>query len=61
MMTYISNNTREQAMLGDFSKTIDDAVMDSNEAQQEMLLQYLSNPALSNGFARLVFDLLEGV
>lgn len=46
MMTYISNNTREQAMLGDFSKTIDDAVMDSNEAQQEMLLQYLSNPAL---------------
>ncbi|GJK42896.1 hypothetical protein TUM17559_10390 [Enterobacter cloacae] len=61
MMTYISNNTREQAMLGDFSKTIDDAVMDSNEAQQEMLLQYLSNPALAKGFARVVFDLLKGV
>lgn len=62
MMTYISNNTREQAMLGDFSKTIDDAVMDSNEAQQEMLMmQYLSNPALAKGFVRAVFDLLKGV
>lgn len=60
-MTQIANNTREQAMLGDFPKAIDDAVMDSSEAQQEMMMQYLSNPALAKGFARVVFDLLKGV
>lgn len=61
VMTQLANNTREQAMLGDFPKAIDDAVMDSNEAQQEMMMQYLSNPALAKGFARVVFDLLKGV
>lgn len=60
VMTQIANNTREQAMLGDFPKAIDDAVMDSNEAQQEMMVQYLSNPELAKGFARVVFDMLKG-
>ena len=61
VMTQIANNTREQAMLGDFPKAIDDAVMDSNDAQQEMMVQYLSNPELAKGFARVVFDLLKGI
>jgi len=61
VMTQIANNTREQTMPGDFPKAIDDAVMDSNEAQQEMMMQYLSNPMLAKGFARVVFDLLKGV
>ncbi|HCC0887521.1 TPA: DEAD/DEAH box helicase family protein [Salmonella enterica] len=61
VMTQIANNPREQAMLGDFPKAIDDAVMDSNDAQQEMMMQYLSNPTLAKGFARVVFDLLKGV
>jgi len=60
VMTQIANNTREQAMLGDFPKAIDDAVMDSNDAQQEMMVQYLSNPELAKGFARVVFDMLKG-
>lgn len=60
VMTQIANNTREQAMLGDFPKAIDDAVMDSSEAQQEMMMQYLSNPELARGFARVVFDMLKG-
>ncbi|QCR34993.1 type I restriction endonuclease subunit R [Nissabacter sp. SGAir0207] len=60
VMTQIANNTREQAMLGDFPKAIDDAVMDSNDAQQEMMMQYLSNPELARGFARVVFDMLKG-
>lgn len=60
VMTQIANNTREQAMLGDFPKAIDDAVMDSNEAQHEMMMQYLSNPELAKGFARVVFDMLKG-
>lgn len=60
VMTQIANNTREQAMLGDFPKAIDDAVMDSSEAQQDMMMQYLSNPELAKGFARVVFDMLKG-
>ncbi|CCG88519.1 type I restriction enzyme, R subunit [Erwinia piriflorinigrans CFBP 5888] len=34
--------------------------MDSNDAQQEMMMQYLSNPELARGFARVVFDMLKG-
>ena len=60
VMTQTANNTREQAMLGDFPKAIDDAVMDINDAQQEMMVQYLTNPELAKGFARVVFDMLKG-
>ncbi|WP_211828716.1 type I restriction endonuclease subunit R [Kistimonas asteriae] len=60
VMSQIKNNTAEQALLGDFPKAIDDAVMDSNEAQQEMMMQYLSNPDVARGFARVVFDMLKG-
>ena len=60
VMKQIENNTAEQALLGDFPQAIDDAVMDSNEAQQEMMMQYLSNPELQRGFARVVFDMLKG-
>ncbi len=59
VMTQIANNTPEQAMLGDFPQAIDNAVMDSNEAQQAMMMQYLSNPELAKGFARVVFDMLK--
>ena len=58
VMTQIANNTHEQAMLGDFPKAIDDT--NSNDAQQEMMVQYLSNPELAKGFARVVFDMLKG-
>ena len=59
VMTQIANNTPEQALLGDFPQAIDDALMDSNQAQQAMMMQYLSNPELAKGFARVVFDLLQ--
>lgn len=59
VMTQIVNNTREQTMPGDFQKAIDDAVMDSNDARQEMMVQYLSNPELAKDFARVVFDMLK--
>ena len=60
VMSQIENNTADQALLGDFPQAIDDAVMDSNEAQQKMMMQYLSNPELARGFARVVFDMLKG-
>ena len=59
VMSQIANNTPEQAMLGDFTKAIDDAVMDSNEAHQNQMMQLLSDPAKAAGFARVVFDLLS--
>jgi len=59
VMTQIANNSSEQALLGDFPKAIDDAVMDSNQVHQAMMMQYLSNPELAKGFARVVFDLLK--
>jgi len=40
-------------------KAIDDAVMDSNEAHQNQMMQLLSDPAKAAGFARVVFDLLS--
>ncbi|MCF7970475.1 MAG: hypothetical protein K9L22_04835 [Methylococcaceae bacterium] len=61
VMSQIANNTPEQAMLGGFSKAIDDAVMDSNEAHQNQMMQLLSDPAKAAGFARVVFDLLTKV
>lgn len=59
VMSQIANNTPEQAMLGDFSKAIDDAVMDSSEAHNNQMMQLLSDPKKAEGFARVVFDLLK--
>jgi type I restriction enzyme R subunit len=59
VMHQILNNTPEQAMLGDFPKALDDAVMDSSEAHQKQMMQYLSSSEVARGFARVVFDLLK--
>ncbi|WP_299735470.1 DEAD/DEAH box helicase family protein [uncultured Endozoicomonas sp.] len=59
VMTQVKNNTPEQALLGDFPKAFDDAVMDCDEAHQEMMMQYLSNPALAESLKRLAFELLK--
>ncbi len=59
VMMQIANNTPEQALLGDFPKAVDDAVMDSSEAHQNQMMQLLSDPAKAAGFARVVYDLLK--
>lgn len=61
VMDQIRSNTPEQAMLGDFPKALDDAVMDSSEAHQKQMMQILSNPEVAKGFARVVFDLIRQV
>ena len=60
VMSQIANNTPEQAMIGDFPKAVDDAVMDSSEAHQNQMMQILSDPVKSANFSRIVFDLLKG-
>jgi len=59
VMKQIANNSTEQAMLGDFSKAVDDAVMDSSDAHNNQMMQLLSNPAKAADFAKVVFDLLK--
>jgi type I restriction enzyme, R subunit len=59
VMKQIANNTADQAMLGDFTKAVDDSVMDSSEAHNNQMMQLLSDPAKAAGFAKVVFDLLK--
>ena len=59
VMQQIKNNSSEQAMLGDFSKAIDDAVLDSSDAHQNQMMQLLSDPAKAAGFSKLIFDMLK--
>ncbi|ADE54195.1 type I restriction endonuclease subunit R [Coraliomargarita akajimensis] len=61
VMHQIANNTDEQAMLGDFPKAVDEAIMDSSDAHQNQMFQLLSDPKKSKTFARIVFDLLKMV
>jgi len=58
VMHQIRNNSPEQAMLGDFPKAIDDAILDSSNAHKEQMMQLLSDPSKAAGFAKLIFDLL---
>jgi len=58
VMRQLENNGAEQAMLGDFPKAIDDAILDSNEVHRNQMLQLLSDPKKAAGFAKIVFDLL---
>jgi type I restriction enzyme R subunit len=60
VMKQIAINSTEQAMLGDITKAVDDAVMDRcSEAHQNQMIQLLSDPAKAAGFAKVVFDLLK--
>ena len=53
-MQQIVNNSPEQALLGDFPTALNNAVMDSGEAHQNLMEQYLSDPARQDGFRRLI-------
>ncbi|WP_444886626.1 type I restriction endonuclease subunit R [Microbulbifer sp. JMSA008] len=59
VMEQLANNTAEQALLGGFSKAVDDAILESNDAHQNQMMQLLSDPEKIKQFSRLVFDLLN--
>lgn len=58
VMQQITNNTPEQAFLGDFAEAMDSAVMASGSAHQNQMMQYLNSGEVQDGFRRLVFELL---
>lgn len=60
VMRQISENSAEQAMLGDFPRAMDDAIMSSSAAHQNQMMQLLSNPNKAAGFAKLVFEMIAG-
>lgn len=59
VMQQIATNTAEQAMLGDFPKAVDEAIMESGEAHQNQMMQLLGDPKKAKGFANLIFELLQ--
>jgi type I restriction enzyme, R subunit len=60
VMRQLLSNSPEQAMLGDFPKAVDDAVMDSSAAHQNQMMQLLSDPAKAKMFSKVIFDILTG-
>ncbi len=58
VMSQFTNNSPEQAMLGHFSKAIDDAVVGSSEAHENQMMKILSDTTRAANFYRIVFDLL---
>ncbi len=59
VMSQLANNSDEQALLGDFPKAVEDAILDSGEAYENQKLQLLSDPKKAAAFARVMFDLVK--
>ena len=58
VMHQLQSNSREQALLGDFSEAVDDAVIESDEAHQNQKTQYLNSPERQKRYHELVYDVL---
>ena len=54
----ITNNTKEQAMLGGFASRLNDAVIDSLDAHQNMAKQVLNEERIREGLANIVYDFI---
>lgn len=58
VMDQLRSNTKEQAMLGQFPESINNAIIESMDVHNEMAMKLLSNDAVAKGFAGLMFDIL---
>lgn len=58
VMEQLRSNTKEQAMLGQFPESINNAIIESMDVHNEMAMKLLSNEAIAKGFAGLMFDVL---
>lgn len=59
VMSQIANNSREQAMLGDFQRAIDDAILDSGKVHEKQMNTLMTTPEKARLFADIVYDLLN--
>ncbi|CAM3920651.1 type I restriction endonuclease subunit R [Rheinheimera salexigens] len=61
VMHQVANNTPEQAMLGDFPKAVDDAILSSSDAHQNQMMQLLSDPRKADLFTKLIFNMMSSI
>ena len=54
----VTNNTKEQAMMGGFADAINSAVIDSLEVHQDLATQVLGKDRIRDGFADIVYELI---
>lgn len=59
VMKQLANNSAEQALLGDFPKAVDDAILTSSDAHQNQMYQLLSDPKKAEQFSSLIFDMIQ--
>jgi type I restriction enzyme R subunit len=59
VITQIANNTREQALLGDFPKAVEEAILNSNEAQQKQMMKLLSMSDKFSQFMNAIYDMMQ--
>ena len=59
VITQIANNTREQALLGDFPQAVQEAILDSNEAQQKQMMKLLSMDDKFGQFMNTIYDMMQ--
>lgn len=58
VLEQVSNNTKEQAMMGGFADAINDAVIESLDAHQNLATQVLGEDKIRKGLANIVYDLI---
>jgi type I restriction enzyme R subunit len=58
VMDQVRNNPKEQAMLGELTESITNAIIESADVHSKMAMKLLSNEATSKGFNALILDLL---
>ncbi len=55
----VNNNSKEQAMMGGFAEAINDAVIESLDAHQNLATQVLGEERIRTGFANIVYELIS--
>jgi len=58
LIQQVSNNTKEQAMIGGFMERLNSAVIDSLEVHQDLATQVLGKDRIRSGFADIVYELI---
>jgi len=58
VLEQVTNNSKEQAMMGGFAEAINDAVIDSLDIHQNLATQVLGEERIKNGFADIVYELI---
>ncbi|WP_202899050.1 type I restriction endonuclease subunit R [Ahrensia sp. 13_GOM-1096m] len=59
VISQIANNSREQALLGDFPKAVEEAILNSNEAQQVQMMKLLSMSDKFGQFLDTIYDMMQ--